>query len=923
VAFIDVLKYVSSLDKLAELVRGEAWREYRASLTQYPDSADEFERLRQAVAETKKRLSPEHSCPELQALKELVYADDADPATQRSLLARIAELRAALPVRQHERLFAQIESTIGQLASPGLVGTGYSNRARRARDLFTEFAGQTRIVGAETDRYGNAAGTAFDLGRDGAFEGHTVHVLHLYTGEGFDFSLPTAAFQRKGFRLERRTSPGSPDDLRQWLADARQLWIISTSKPVLKRNHVTVIREFWRRGGALYIWGDNEPYYADANVLLTALFGPDLGMKGNLPGGKVVHEISPKRRGFRPHLLTTGLEHLFEGITVATLGEEAAVRHGFTPLMYGSAGNLITAVRDADTACGAVLIDGAFTRLFCQWDEAGSARYVCNAACYLAAMTLPEDGPAAEAESSGEESDSLSYDAHGAFRGTCDLTGRTPDTWLVMSVEHLGDALRNTSDFVLTDPLAAGAHNCLFSHQLYEEQMGPWIVAQGADPFTRRPVVECLPLVDLSIEGNLQEFTGVLCRCLMGGKYLPTPARLLFFAVVDQMLDPARRVENRDAWEYLYRQCLAHFRSTPEFNELGRKMPLLDAMAAYFSPATDEMVQVRRSFATVALIGRTLLSEGRSTPARVCLIARRSLVKALVADAVAAEKAAPGTVPSQILDLLYESFQGIPRLNSGRLATRPPAFATDVSAVRQRLEKSLGGPLLSAEEYTAVLHALLPLDLRQYTAESAVMRLLIDSPAFHAVWHSGDVGDVLALLDARFAAYRAPIDGTDLHWSEVPPFATTCGPSVYRCVCGHVFGNPSAPLTEENLLALANARREHFRAVYRVRGEGWYPAEGTLHYNLHRAVQAVVKGQFTEAKELAGEMVPAVAAYLRHDGKGFLCSPSLERDIRQALESYLALRRAGEPHPEGVLTLRVKAEREQRLRHGAAVTAGG
>jgi hypothetical protein len=60
-------------------------------------------------------------------------------------------------------------------------------------------------------------------------------------------------------------------------------------------------------------------------------------------------------------------------------------------------------------------------------------------------------------------------------------------------------------------------------------------------------------------------------------------------------------------------------------------------------------------------------------------------------------------------------------------------------------------------------------------------------------------------------------------------------------------------------------------------------------------------------------MVPAVADYLRRDGKGFLCHPSLEKSIRQALESYLALRRAGQPHPEGVLTLRVKAEQERRL----------
>src|SRR5262249_31537684 len=124
------------------------------------------------------------------------------------------------------------------------------------------------------------------------------------------------------------------------------------------------------------------------------------------------------------------------------------------PLLYGSAGNLITAVRDPSPTAGAGLIDGAFTRLYCQWDEAGAARYVCNAACFLAAMALPEDAPEPEPADPAEVTEeALSYDPSGAFVGSCDLTGETPATWLVLSVQQLGDALANTSDAVLTDPL--------------------------------------------------------------------------------------------------------------------------------------------------------------------------------------------------------------------------------------------------------------------------------------------------------------------------------------------------------------------------------------------------------------------------------------------------------------------------------------
>src|SRR5262249_21798083 len=176
-------------------------------------------------------------------------------------------------------------------------------------------------------------------------------------------------------------------------------------------------------------------------------------------------------------------------------------------------------------------------------------------------------------------------------------------------------------------------------------------------------------------------------------------------------------------------------------------------------------------------------------------------------------------------------------------------------------------------EHTAVLYALLWLDLRQYTAESAVERLLGESAVFRAVWRSEDPGDVLALLNARFAAYHEPFDASDPHLTEVPLFATTYGPSVYRCTCGYEFGDPATALTDEALLNLGLVRMEHFRTVYRARGQGWYPAEGTLHYNLHRAVQRVVKEQFTDATELVADMVPAVAAYLLRDAKGFVCDP--------------------------------------------------
>jgi hypothetical protein len=347
-------------------------------------------------------------------------------------------------------------------------------------------------------------------------------------------------------------------------------------------------------------------------------------------------------------------------------------------------------------------------------------------------------------------------------------------------------------------------------------------------------------------------------------------------------------------------------------------VPLLDAMTAFLSPATDEFAQLRLSFPSVCVMGRTLLREGRGARSQVARVARRALIKAIVGDAVAAEKATPGSVHPEIVDLLFHNFCGIPTLRGGRLAAQRPSFVRNLGAAQQRLERDLGEPLLPPAELTVVLHGLLALDLRQLTADTALRRLLALSPAFGAVWRSESPGDVIALLHERFAAYSGPIDMTDPHLAGAVPFATTYGPSVYRCVCGATFGDPTAELTPEAVATLQSARNQHFRQVYRTSADSWYPAEGTLHCNLHRAVQRVVRDQFPDAMHLSDDMIPAVGAYLREDGKGFLCRPTLERDIVDALHGYLQLRRAGQPHPQGVLTLAVKAEIERQLAHGAS-----
>ncbi|MDP2339467.1 MAG: hypothetical protein Q8O67_00805 [Deltaproteobacteria bacterium] len=242
------------------------------------------------------------------------------------------------------------------------------------------------------DHFGNAQGNQYDLAVDGAFEGQTVAVLHFYTGEGFDFALPRAALKEKGFSVFRWVNaPPPPAELEEKLKKASQLWIISSSDRRLNDEHVAVIKRLFDSGRGVYIWGDNEPYYADANVVGKALLGVE--MRGNLHGGQPVPlQKTANQVGVRPnHLLSTGIETVYEGITIATIDTNQTL----TPIIWGSAHNVVTSAYEKDGK--RALFDGGFTRLFLGWETAGTARYVKNAAAWLTNVERFGDAVTADA----------------------------------------------------------------------------------------------------------------------------------------------------------------------------------------------------------------------------------------------------------------------------------------------------------------------------------------------------------------------------------------------------------------------------------------------------------------------------------------------------------------------------------------------
>lgn len=193
----------------------------------------------------------------------------------------------------------------------------------------------------------------------------------LVVDSGQPFAHATDALKPKRLRRrplsERAARQRAPRCARQ----SNQFWLLAScdNTRYLSPAHHAVIKQFFDAGHGVYIWGDNDPCNADADHLAETLVGARV--HGDLPGDQVVGNLSKgwgKPGVMLDHLLTTGLEHLYEGVTVATVYPRTP--QALTPIVYGSAGNLVTAAFEQDGK--RLIIDWGYTRLDYKWDSAGT-----------------------------------------------------------------------------------------------------------------------------------------------------------------------------------------------------------------------------------------------------------------------------------------------------------------------------------------------------------------------------------------------------------------------------------------------------------------------------------------------------------------------------------------------------------------------
>ena len=299
-------------------------------------------------------------------------------------------LLAVIPTLWASTAFAQYNKQAGKSAvvpeaapapttvAPDLGGGRSNNLDRRSDDKLAKTQKPAQIA---RDNYGNAQGTSYDLAIDGAFDGQTIVIVDYYSFQySQDFSGPKNAVKEKGFSMLRYNQAPPIEEFTRLLEKANQFWLISSCDNTvhLSAEHQKLIKLFFEEGRGVYLWGDNDPCNADADAMAKMLV--DARVTGDLPGDQTVKIStgSGKPGMVKDHLLSTGVETVYEGVTVATVKPAGAM----TPVIWGSAGNLVTAAYEKHGR--RLIVDGGFTRLSYKWDTAGTGRYIKNAAAWLA-----------------------------------------------------------------------------------------------------------------------------------------------------------------------------------------------------------------------------------------------------------------------------------------------------------------------------------------------------------------------------------------------------------------------------------------------------------------------------------------------------------------------------------------------------------
>ena len=260
---------------------------------------------------------------------------------------------------------------------------------------------------AKLDEFKNPVSNDFNLGRDGAFGskfgghqytiliGNFFHRTGEFKEEAFNSNAGNA-LREKGLdyklvhsevdfirEIKRTDINGHEYDAAIFISsDAVDYYDRENNNNIEKwRYFATACEEYSYKGFGLFIFADNTPFVDHANVVIERLFG--FKLEGNNEGQKI---LEFDKQQYECHLITTGLQTIYEGHTVCypDLSYDK-VNSDCKVLARGSDKWKSPVIMYAEGMenRGRVVIDTGFTKLWLEWKQAGTDRYINNAVVWL------------------------------------------------------------------------------------------------------------------------------------------------------------------------------------------------------------------------------------------------------------------------------------------------------------------------------------------------------------------------------------------------------------------------------------------------------------------------------------------------------------------------------------------------------------
>jgi len=289
---------------------------------------------------------------------------------------------------------------------------------------FPQLGGYAKIEVPSTENFSESK---YDLGKDGAFSDYSVLVMMFLACLDNDWeSCAGTALKQKGFNVIYCTH----NDVKKFLTEIktgkyRVVWILSSGggyidewqidsartylKDDLKEQFVSAVVDYHKSGGGLFLWGDNEPFYYEMNLILQqiAKINNDekkpsyIQFSGNTNADRVLSYGDPTKPGEfdKDHIIFSGINYLYEGVTICYPVIQSSIDDPFIDpsadcfpktvgeydvLATSSNGKPVILKIEKKNECGRVIIDSGWTKLYAaNWNTVGQSRYVVNACVWL------------------------------------------------------------------------------------------------------------------------------------------------------------------------------------------------------------------------------------------------------------------------------------------------------------------------------------------------------------------------------------------------------------------------------------------------------------------------------------------------------------------------------------------------------------